>query len=452
MNRRFLTTFICLLFLLLSGLAFAQEQHFRFPPPEFESGYKMPGITTPAPRPLLMQYVDVAVLAAALGLASFLVLKQRSRKYLVALSLFSLVYFGFYRKGCVCAIGSVQNVALAFFDNGYTLPLAAGAFFLLPLVTALFAGRTFCAGVCPHGALQDFVLLKPVKVPAWLEAGLGVLPYIYLGAGVLFAATGSAFIICRFDPLVPIFRLGGSSLMVLSGIGLLLVGMFVGRPYCRFLCPYGALLRLAGCVSKWRVVISPDDCKKCRLCEEACPYDAILEPTPVAATSPVPGVGRGRLIGLIALTPVLMLLMGWAGSHLTVAASRLHPTVELAERYSAHQVKPLALPPKSPEALALQRAELNPKDIIASALQIRQRFVLGGWLFGAWVGLVIGVRLISLSTRETRDDYEPDAGACVACARCFVSCPREQLRLKRLGTDKPAGAPARAPAAPAEVA
>ena len=114
MNRRFLTTFICLLFLLLSGLAFAQEQHFRFPPPEFESGYKMPGITTPAPRPLLMQYVDVAVLAAALGLASFLVLKQRSRKYLVALSLFSLVYFGFYRKGCVCAIGSVQNVALAF--------------------------------------------------------------------------------------------------------------------------------------------------------------------------------------------------------------------------------------------------------------------------------------------------------------------------------------------------
>jgi O-antigen ligase len=42
--------------------------------------------------------------------------------------------------------------------------------------------------VCPHGALQDLVLLKPVKVPAWLEQALSVLPYIYLGAGVMFAA------------------------------------------------------------------------------------------------------------------------------------------------------------------------------------------------------------------------------------------------------------------------
>ena len=111
------------------------------------------------------------------------------------------------------------------------------------------------------------MLLKPVKVPAWLEQGLSVLPYIYLGAGVLFAATGSAFIICQYDPFVPIFRMSGRSLMVLTGAALLLLGVFVGRPYCRFLCPYGALLKLGAIVAKWRVRVTPDYCTQCRLCE-----------------------------------------------------------------------------------------------------------------------------------------------------------------------------------------
>src|SRR5215510_15844713 len=31
----------------------------------------------------------------------------------------------------------------------------------------------FCAGVCPHGALQDLLLIKPLKVPAWLQHALG---------------------------------------------------------------------------------------------------------------------------------------------------------------------------------------------------------------------------------------------------------------------------------------
>ena len=64
----------------------------------------------------------------------------------MALSIFSLLYFGFWRKGCVCAIGSVQNVALALFDPGYAVPLGVAAFFVLPLAFALFAGRAFAPG------------------------------------------------------------------------------------------------------------------------------------------------------------------------------------------------------------------------------------------------------------------------------------------------------------------
>ncbi len=225
--RSLLPLLIGFLFLLIAQSAFTAQ---RFPPPDFEGGHQLPTTATPAPRALTMEYVDLAVLVAGLGIASWLALRRRSRKGVVALSLFSLAYFGFYRAGCLCVIGSIQNVALALGDHSYVLPLFVIGFFALPLLVALFFGRSFCAGVCPHGAIQDLVLIKPVKVPGWVEHALSVVPFVYLGAGVLFAATGSTFLICRYDPFVPLFRLSGSFGILLLGGAFLLLGMFVGRP------------------------------------------------------------------------------------------------------------------------------------------------------------------------------------------------------------------------------
>jgi ferredoxin len=53
-------------------------------------------------------------------------------------------------------------------------------------------------------------------------------------------------------------------------------------------------------------------------------------------------------------------------------------------------------------------------------------------IFGGWTGLVIGVKLVSLSLRTTRTDFEPDRGACFACARCFRSCPQELVRIGQM--------------------
>lgn len=419
-----LGSFVAIL-LLTAFTAFAEQ---RFPPPDFESGYKLPSTTTPPARALAMQYVDVGVLVAALGLATWLIYRRRSRKGLLALSIFSLAYFGFYRKGCICAIGAPQNVALALFNSSYTVPLTALAFFVVPLVFALFAGRSFCAAVCPHGALQDLVLLKPVKVPLWLERGLGVLPFIFLGAGLVFAATGSGFIICKYDPFVPLFRLNGPTYIILIGAALLLLGTVVGRPYCRFLCPYGAMLKLAAMVAKWRVRVTPDFCTQCKLCEHSCPFGAMREPSSGATPPQNLRVERRRLAWLLVLLPVLVAIGVWVGSKFGVPASRLHPTVQLAEFYLENKKAPKQYPPQTPELLSLARADQHANEIIPAALEIRRRVSLGMTLFGGWVGLVIGAGLIGLSVRRTRTDYEPDRGACFACARCFEYCPNELAR------------------------
>ncbi len=430
LKRRFsrvLPPFLLLLFIALSlGSALAEQ---RFPPPEFsETNHQLPATTTPPARASVLEYLDLAVLAGSLGVATWLVYRKRSRKGLVALSIFSLVYFGFYRKGCICAIGSVQNVALALADRGYALPLVAVGFFVLPLAFALFAGRSFCAGVCPHGALQDLVLLKPIKVPPWLEHGLGILPYVHLGAGVLFAATGSTFIICQYDPFVPIFRMSGRTLMVVAGAALLLLGVFVGRPYCRFLCPFGALLKLCSTLARIRVRVTPDYCTQCRLCEASCPFGAMRQPeTPQTAAGRLL-VDRRRLALLLALTPLLIAGFGWLGARFSLPASRLHPTVALAQRFVREKDAPMKTGTLSPDDLSLNRARQNPTEILTQAAAIQRQFGIGGWIFGGWTGLVIGVKLISLSLHRHRTDYEPDRGQCFACARCFEFCPNELVR------------------------
>ena len=101
----------------------------RFPPPEFETDYVRPTTTMPHPRQDLWEYIDTGVLLASLALATYLVFRRRSRRGIFALMLFSLIYFGFFRKGCVCSIGAIQNVVLTAFDPAYAVPIAVLIFF-----------------------------------------------------------------------------------------------------------------------------------------------------------------------------------------------------------------------------------------------------------------------------------------------------------------------------------
>jgi len=412
--------------LLGRGVAGAAE--LRFPPPDFESGYVMPTTQYPAARAQALEWLDVVVLLGTLGAATAFVYLKRSRKAVVGLSIFSLLYFGFYREGCVCAIGSVQNVALAVFGSGYALPIGVGVFFAAPLLVALFAGRTFCAGVCPHGALQDLVLVKPVRVPRWLESGLAVVPFLYLGAGITFAATGASFLICRFDPFVPIFRMSGSAGMLLTGGVLLALGMFVGRPYCRFLCPYGALLKVASALSRWRVRVTPDVCTQCRLCPDACPYGIIREPDAGLVRPREVATARRRVILALVMSPVLVLVGAGAGWVFGGAAARLHPTVALVEDYGIVLERGMPEAPGQAERVAHERVERQARELLPRAEDLRGRFRKAGLWFGIWCGVALAVKWVSLGMARRREDFEPDRTACVACARCFESCPQERIR------------------------
>jgi NosR/NirI family nitrous oxide reductase transcriptional regulator len=413
--------------LILCGITSGVE---RFPPPDFvETDHQIPSPTTPGPRQDIYEYIDVAVLLAALGLAAYLVLKKRSRRMIFALMIFSLIYFGFYRKGCVCPIGSIQNIVLSFFDSTYAVPVTVISFFLLPLVFALFFGRVFCAAVCPLGAIQDLVLLRPVSIPSWAENALRLLAYIYLAAAVLFAATGSSFIICRYDPFVAFFRLSGNLNVLIIGVCLLVIGLFIGRPYCRFLCPYGLILRQLSRLSKWRVTITPDQCIQCRLCEDSCPFGAIKKP---ATDWPMKEYNKAkkRLVFLILILPFLVFSLGWVGSRLKTVTSRMHATVRLAERIYLEETGDVE--GTTDASLAFRATGRESQDLYEEASQIRADFEYGGWFFGGFIGLVIGLKLIAVSIWRKRTDYEAGRAGCLSCGRCYQYCPIERMRLEKI--------------------
>lgn len=271
---------------LLSAIAPAPAQSIQYERPvetapqedTIGGGYRTPPVQKPLPRHYWLQVLDVGLLAVALATSAWIVLKRRNRRWLVGLTISSLAYFGFYREGCICPIGSIQNVAVALTDPKYSIPIVVTAIFFLPLLVAVFFGRAFCGGVCPLGAIQELVLVRPVEVPRRLDQILGLLKYVYLGLAIFFAlkpGIARDFLICRFDPFVGLFRRTGSPQMLLLGGGFLLAGMFVGRPYCRYLCPYGGLLAWCSRLSRRGVTITPDRELDCGLCRDACPYGAI---------------------------------------------------------------------------------------------------------------------------------------------------------------------------------
>jgi ferredoxin len=240
--------------------------------------YVTPLVQRPVPRAAWWQLVDVVLLLFALAASTLIVLRGRSRKALIGLTIGCLLYFGFFREGCICPIGAIQNVTLALFTPDYAVAYVVILFFFLPLVWAFFFGRAFCGGVCPLGAIQDLVVLKPVQVPRRLDWALGRLKYVYLGLAIWFVLQDDAsrdFIICRFDPFVSLFRRTGSAPMLLLGGGMLVLGTVVGRPYCRYLCPYGVLLGWSSRFAWTGVTITPDEELDCGLCREACPFGAI---------------------------------------------------------------------------------------------------------------------------------------------------------------------------------
>ena len=170
----------------------------------------------------------------------------------------------------------------------------AGLAILLAAVAASFAARkAFCSWVCPVGtvsrALEWIGRRAPWRrgrtwrVPRWLDLPLLSLKYLLLAFfawAVLWQMPAEAIDAFMHAPynmsadakmLLFFQELSAVGAAVLGGLALLSV--VVKNFWCRYLCPYGALLGLASLVSPQRVVRDPATCNDCQACTRACPVE-----------------------------------------------------------------------------------------------------------------------------------------------------------------------------------
>lgn len=410
-----------LLFISLALLSLKGVCEARFPKPDFTTGYQYPEILHGIPMENVWNILDIVLLTGMMSFVTWAAYKKRSRAVIYSTSIMSVLYFGFFRSGCVCSVGSVQNVILALADPTYHLPWYVLLIFLLPIIFAVLFGRVFCSGVCPLGALQELVNVRNFRMSRAVSATLSVIPWIYLAFTILYAATRSQFLICRFDPFIGIFRLGGDIGMIVFGIALLVLSVFVGRPFCQFLCPYGAILSVFSSLSWKKLAITNETCINCALCDRSCPVDAIRTPQ-TSKVKEARQAGVRRILTSVILLPLFTIAGALLLGQNSDALSRAHKSVYLYEMIQAKEANPEMEEPLEVETFnAMGR---NIEELKAEVDAVRAEYAFYSYLAGALIGFVIGFKLLKLSLKRSRKTYEIASARCTMCGKCFNYCPQ----------------------------
>lgn len=233
---------------------------------------------------------------------------------LAAAALFNGYVAGFAGRGLYT--GPLKNVCVPVL-NCYSCPAALGACPIGALQAALGApgrrrfpfyvagslvlfgvalGRLACGFLCPFGFVQDLLHRLPVRkwrVPRAVDRPLRWLKYAVLAALVALpvilkpAFGGATPYFCKLLCPAGTLEAGLPQLLMnptLRGLAgalfdwkaavlalVLALSVKVGRPFCRYLCPLGALYGLFNRFSLSRMALDAHKCVRCGACERACP-------------------------------------------------------------------------------------------------------------------------------------------------------------------------------------
>ncbi len=182
-------------------------------------------------------------------------------------------------------------LALRHFLHTWTVdpihPAALAVFLGICLMSAIVA-KSFCSHLCPVGLVSELLGRLGLSLtgrrhtpPKWLDVPLRGLKYILLGFFVwviwftMDPRGVDAFLHSPYAKLVDVkmwLFFAHPSRLTIAVLGLLVVAsVFIRDFWCRYLCPYGALLGLLGRLAPFKVTRDPDLCTDCRACTRACP-------------------------------------------------------------------------------------------------------------------------------------------------------------------------------------
>jgi polyferredoxin len=174
--------------------------------------------------------------------------------------------------------------------TGEISPVHPAALVLLLLIVgvSLLLKKSFCSWLCPVGTVSELLAAlgrklfrRRVELPRWLDLPLQALKYLLLAFFVwaIFFRMTPALIATFLDS--PYNRVADIKMMYFFAdlspfaakflVGTALLSTVIPYVWCRYLCPYGALLGLTSLLAPFKVTRTASTCIDCGLCARACP-------------------------------------------------------------------------------------------------------------------------------------------------------------------------------------
>ena len=164
---------------------------------------------------------------------------------------------------------------------------AALVLFAAFMLLSVLLKKSFCSWLCPVGTLSESlwklgrrIFGRNLQLPRWADLPLRPLKYLLLGffvfaIGSMSAEALQSFMYTEYGLVADVkmlnfFRDIGPTAAIVIGL-LVLLSMLVRNFWCRYLCPYGALMGLASLLSPVKIRRDGEACIDCGKCAKACP-------------------------------------------------------------------------------------------------------------------------------------------------------------------------------------
>ena len=185
-------------------------------------------------------------------------------------------------------IGALVSLKRFILSGEYdTIHPAGLTIFLAALFLGLFLRKGFCGWICPVGFASNLAerigkkLHTLVNIPSWIDLPLLSLKYLLLGFFswlILWKMTLQGLTSFHYssyniisDAKMLHFFLQPSLLAGSIMLALVVLSFIMRNMWCRYLCPYGALLGLLALFSPFQIRRNPKLCIECKKCEAICP-------------------------------------------------------------------------------------------------------------------------------------------------------------------------------------
>ncbi len=155
------------------------------------------------------------------------------------------------------------------------------------LLSSMLLKKTFCSWLCPVGTVSEVLwklgrrlFRRNLTVPRWFDLPLRNLKYILMAffLFIVISMTAEAlndFMVTPFGIIADVKMLNFFRNMSITGMAviasLVVLSVFIRNFWCRFLCPYGALMGIVSTISPVRIRRDAQACIDCGKCNKACP-------------------------------------------------------------------------------------------------------------------------------------------------------------------------------------